>query len=131
MDELYQYNDELYHHGVKGMKWGVRKKRESGGDGDGKTDKTTTKPVPRAWRRTYRNAVKDANHYWQADEATADRYARAVVRGKRIRTGVTLGVMAHAAALTLSTESGRELVKIGASAVGHMFKQGAQMFKRG
>ena len=32
---MWQYNDnELYHYGVKGMKWGIRKDRSSGGSVD-------------------------------------------------------------------------------------------------
>lgn len=35
-----KYNQELYHYGVLGMKWGVRRKRDSGSDSD---DSTTSK----------------------------------------------------------------------------------------
>lgn len=33
---------DVVHYGVKGMKWGIRKKRESGGSGSGSDDKTSS-----------------------------------------------------------------------------------------
>lgn len=52
---VYTVNDELYHHGVKGMKWGVRKKRPSSGRGK---SATANKTVAKAFDGNKKNISK-------------------------------------------------------------------------
>lgn len=49
---MWQYNDEMYHHGVKGMKWGVRRDRSKGGSVDLKTAKKKTEAAGTIVRET-------------------------------------------------------------------------------
>lgn len=45
MDYILTSNGELYHYGVKGMKWGVRRKKRDENDVSEKRDRRTKKPL--------------------------------------------------------------------------------------
>lgn len=56
-------NGELYHYGVKGMKWGVRKKREPVNSTVSKTTASSTKPVEYDWtNRSGKTKVESSDH---------------------------------------------------------------------
>ena len=40
---MWNYNNELYHHGIKGMKWGIRRTPAQLGHPTGKIDLNKTK----------------------------------------------------------------------------------------
>lgn len=59
-DELSNYRDYLEHHGVKGMRWGVRKERERTGDGSSRSGdkKEKTKSRMTFYQRRKKARVK-------------------------------------------------------------------------
>lgn len=58
------YENELQHHGVKGMKWGVRKKRYETSDVRNKYD--STKAAYKSAKKAYNKAANKATNYSSA-----------------------------------------------------------------
>jgi prenyltransferase beta subunit len=54
----YNHTDELYHHGVKGMKWGVRKARQA--EADLRSKKSAYKKAKKAYDESYNKAYNKA-----------------------------------------------------------------------
>lgn len=69
----YNYNNspELYHHGVKGMKWGVRRARKKAERAEKKTQKKLLK-AQKKWDKSYEK------NYMKAYNSTVD-YANEVI----------------------------------------------------
>lgn len=106
-----QMSDELYHHGVKGMKWGVRKQRRtenSAARAHFKTEnsKVTSKKYQKASRKKSLNEAK-----LSSTEVKKGRYRVAKVRAiKRNAASITLGALtgsrAAAAGLGVAVATG-------------------------
>lgn len=86
----YNYVDELYHHGVKGMKWGVRKKRESATFKDYRSKKAAYKQAKRDYNKSFNKAYNKASaayspfkkHRQANDERWNDVYDKAKAADK-------------------------------------------------
>ena len=59
-DNMQVYSDELYHHGVKGMKWGVRKEYKPTGNRPYKSQNDKTKVTSKLERSIYDIGVRFA-----------------------------------------------------------------------
>lgn len=76
----YNYNDELYHHGIKGMKWGVRRTQSQLGHDTGGTNskksKRQLKAEAKQLKKDQKEWDKNFNKNWTkaynkaADEST-------------------------------------------------------------
>ena len=60
---IYQYPDYMYHHGVKGMKWGVRK-RTTTGNSAANTAYSNMRSTKNAYKSANKQYKKDFNKAW-------------------------------------------------------------------
>ena len=77
----YNYSDELYHHGVKGMKWGVRNERKEEYKDVRKSLRDAHKAVNRQYRlankvtmKNYKNAHKENRNLYKSGKIDKSKY---------------------------------------------------------
>ena len=127
---------ELYHHGVKGMKWGVRKadrynriskasKRASdmykGMADDAKTD--GSKYLTRKYSNTAKLYERRADKYAKKAENLMNKPVSTVSRGEKVRRGVTTVAAVGSVAVSVATaaafvSAGRAAISLAAHAMG-------------
>lgn len=94
----YNYNDELYHFGVKGMKWGVRRKRPKTTHHEDYTNAHSRKSVKSMSDKELRSRINRLNMEREYSEAKrkANKGQRAVQ--SYIKTAGTIAAFAGATA---------------------------------
>lgn len=89
-NDLGDYRDYLEHYGVKGMRWGVRKQRESSGTSRKRNSKETQdKKTKRAKRRIERAKVRAERREAEAKKKAEKEAAKKEARRKQILSNPT------------------------------------------
>ena len=91
---FYLYSDELQHHGIKGMKWGIRKDRKKSSMVSGKKKRSTTtsglhEDYKKAHDRTSARTMSDAElrariNRLQMEKQYSDLSGADIARGKQV-----------------------------------------------
>lgn len=102
---------ELYHHGVKGMKWGVRKKRDSNVQTARTAYKTAKKEYNKSFNRAYNRAAAAYSPFKKHRQANDARWEDAANKADALNKAKTAYKKAKVSAKT-KAKAERALAKI-------------------
>ena len=127
--------EHLEHYGIRGMKWGVRRRISSSGRVvKGSTDYKTTVPLRRKPVQSLSNMqLKKVNERMQLEEKFSKMNPSRRERGKRVLNDVlktTIGVGGTAAAVKIASDpKTMELIKKGADILKYKMSKEGQMLR--
>lgn len=106
---LYQYSDYMYHHGVKGMKWGVRRAKKQMSKRLGRKESSISDKEALQWKKDVKAGVRTGTFYSKADNRKiSKKYYKAV--GKQIIHNSNVASMTYAGLATSAIAIGVKMI---------------------
>ena len=85
----YNYTDELYHYGIKGMKWGVRRFQRKNGTLTSAGKKRYTDDAIKEYRKSYDKSERLSNKAYEKEWETKEAYKKlGKNRAERIKNAI-------------------------------------------